>query len=254
MSPASSAQRDASRGRRAGGRAPAPRASPRCRARARSVPSGRRGARRGVLEAHATCSRPSPTICAELVARRLDRLDLRPPARPRAGARSPRDDGRERARERADAQPSRARRRPARRAASPASASRSATASACASSSAPGRGRRRPARAAVEQLHAELALERGDLLGDRRLGQRERLAARENDPWRATSRNVSRRRGSISPQLIALESSSPGRMSSSVPAERPMTVTNDGVAGKMGRARERGRACWPFCASLRAFP
>ena len=41
-------------------------------------------------------------------------------------------------------------------------------------------GRRRAARAAVEQADAELALERGDLLGDRRLGQRERLGgARE---------------------------------------------------------------------------
>ena len=37
-------------------------------------------------------------------------------------------------------------------------------------------GRRRPARAALEQPHAELALERRDLLRDRRLGERERLA------------------------------------------------------------------------------
>ena len=45
-----------------------------------------------------------------------------------------------------------------------------------------GRGRRRPARAAVEQLHAELALERSDLLGDGRLGQRERVAGARERP------------------------------------------------------------------------
>ena len=46
-----------------------------------------------------------------------------------------------------------------------------------------GLGRRRPAGAAVEQLDAELALERSDLLRDRRLRQRQRLAgARERPP------------------------------------------------------------------------
>ena len=38
-----------------------------------------------------------------------------------------------------------------------------------------GLGGRRAARPAVEQAHADLPLERGDLLGDRRLGERERV-------------------------------------------------------------------------------
>ena len=63
---------------------------------------------------------------------------------------------------------------------SPAWASRSATASAWASTIAPTSVGHGTAGAAVEQPDAELALERGDLLGDGRLGQGERLGrARE---------------------------------------------------------------------------
>ena len=43
-------------------------------------------------------------------------------------------------------------------------------------------GRRRAAGTALEQLQAELALERGDLLGDRRLRQRQRLAGARERP------------------------------------------------------------------------
>ena len=68
----------------------------------------------------------------------------------------------------------RARRRPARRAACAASASRSASASACSSSTRPARRELQPAGLAVEQPRADLRLQRRDLLGDRRLGQRER--------------------------------------------------------------------------------
>ncbi len=56
--------------------------------------------------------------------------------------------------------------------------SRAATASAWCEQQPAGVRRERAAAAADEQPGAELALERGDLLGDRRLAQRQRLARR----------------------------------------------------------------------------
>ena len=117
----------------------------------------------------------------ELVARRLDRLDLdvrllRAQAHDRV-----RDHRRERARERADAQRLAlgvgqlgdllaGLREPVGDRVGVGEQQRA------------GGGRRRPSGAAFEQLHAELALERGDLLGDRRLGQRERVARARERP------------------------------------------------------------------------
>ncbi len=158
----------------------------------RSVPSGRRGGAAASWKHIATCSRPPADHLPELLAGRLDRLDLdvrllRAQAHDRL-----RDHGRERARERADAQRLAlgvgqlgdllaGLREPVGDRVGVGEQQRA------------GRGRRRPARAAFEQLHAELALERGDLLGDRRLGQRERLArARE----RALTRHFAERQHS----------------------------------------------------------
>ena len=166
------------RGPRAGGRpAAARRTAPRA-GRSRVVPSGSRRGIAASWKQTATCSSPAATPRRELALRALHEVDL---GRPGPAARcAGRDDRGHRARERADAQARGARARPARSSWPSASASRSATTSACSSSSAPASVSVSPPGPRSSSRAPDLALQRGDLLRHRGLGQRERLGrARE---------------------------------------------------------------------------
>ena len=146
----------------------------------RRRPPWSRGGAAASWKATATSSRPERTPSAMPASEPSSTAISSSGSSARSAAMASRHDGGERARERADAAACGARSSTTAAICTPARSSRSATASACASRSRPASVGTRAAAAAHEQRGAELALERGDLLGDRRLAERERLGgARE---------------------------------------------------------------------------